>query len=72
MNQETTLIVNAIESLSKEHSVFKEYLFPIFGAFFTSLLGAGVAYFSFGYQEYIKIEKEKIDIINKWFDRIDA
>ena len=66
MHQETSLIVNAIESLNHEHSIFKEYLFPIFSAFFTSLLGAGIAYFFFRYQEDIKIEKEKIDVTNKW------
>ena len=67
MLEETSLIINAIENLNQEHSIFKEYIFPIFSAFFTSLLGAGIAYFFFRYQEDIKIEKEKIDITNKWF-----
>jgi hypothetical protein len=66
MHDETELIVNAIESLRQEGSIFKEYIFPIASAFFTSLLGAGIAYKSFRYQEDIKIEKEKMDIANKW------
>lgn len=66
MHNETELIVNAIESLRQEGSIFKDYIFPIASAFFTSLLGAGVAYKSFRYQEDIKIEKEKMDTANKW------
>lgn len=66
MHNETELIVNAIESLKQEGSIFKDYIFSIASAFFTSLLGAGIAYKSFRYQEDIKIEKEKMDIANKW------
>lgn len=56
MHNETELIVNAIESLRQEGSIFKDYIFPIASAFFTS---AGIAYKSFRYQDDIKIEKEK-------------
>lgn len=66
MHNETELIANAIESLGQEGSIFKDYIFPIASAFFTSLLGAGIAYKSFRYQEDIKIEKEKMDTANKW------
>ena len=66
MHNETELIVNAIESLRQEGGIFKDYIFPIASAFFTSLLGAGIAYKSFRYQEDIKIEKEKMDTANKW------
>lgn len=66
MHNEIELIVNAIESLRQEGSIFKDYIFPIASAFFTSLLGAGIAYKSFRYQEDIKIEKKKMDTANKW------
>ena len=66
MHEEVKLIVQAIESLKTESNVFKDYIFPIASAFFSSLLGAGIAYFFFRYQEKIKIEKNKMDIVNKW------
>lgn len=66
MHQDISLIINAIESLKQEPNIFKDYLFPIVSAFFTSLLGAWIAYFFFRYQENIKMEKEKIDVTNKW------
>jgi hypothetical protein len=66
MHQETELLVNAIESLQHDSSLFKDYLFPIASALFTSLLGAGIAYFTLRYQESIQIEKEKMNTTNKW------
>lgn len=66
MHNETELIVKAIESLRQDGSIIKDYIFPIASAFFTSLLGAGIAYKSFRYQDDIKIEKEKMDVTNKW------
>jgi hypothetical protein len=59
-------IVKAIESLQQEASLFKDYVFPIASAFFTSLLGAGVAYLTFNHQDKIKIEKERMSIVNHW------
>lgn len=66
MHNETELIVNAIESLRQEDNIFKDYIFPIASALFTSLLGFVIAYKFFRYQEDIKIEKEKMDTANKW------
>lgn len=66
MNQDTESIVKAIESLKPASNIFKDYLFPIVSAFFSSLLGAGVAYFSFHYQERLKIEKDKMNAANQW------
>jgi hypothetical protein len=59
-------IVKVIASLKPVSNIFKDYLFPICSAFLSSLLGAGVAYFSFKYQDQIKIEKDKLNAANKW------
>ena len=59
MIEETELLVRAIESLRQDENLFKDYIFPIASAFFSALLGAGVAYFTLKYQEDIKIEKRK-------------
>ena len=66
MHPETELLVNAIESLKQDPSYIKDYIFPIASALFTSLLGAGIAYFTLRYQEGIQIEKNKMDTVNKW------
>lgn len=66
MHQQTELLVAAIESLRQEPNYFKDYIFPIASAFFTSLLGAGIAYFTLKNQEGIQIEKEKMNAANKW------
>lgn len=66
MFDETELIVKAIEGLRQESNFFKDYMFPLVSGFFSSLLGAGVAYFVLKHQENIQIEKEKMDIANKW------
>jgi hypothetical protein len=63
---ETAQVVQAIESLQQEPNIFKDYIFPIASAFFISMLGAGIAYFSLRSQENIQIEKEKMNNTNKW------
>jgi hypothetical protein len=63
---ETAQVVQAIESLQQEPNIFKDYIFPIASAFFISMLGAGIAYFSLRSQEKIQIEKEKMNNTNKW------
>jgi hypothetical protein len=66
VHQETQLIVSAIESLQQEPNFFKDYLFPIASAFFTSSLGAVIAYYILNRQEYVQIEKDKMNASNKW------
>ncbi len=66
MHIETAQVVQAIESLQQEPNIFKDYIFPIASAFFISMLGAGIAYFSLRSQEKIQIEKEKMNNTNKW------
>lgn len=66
MHEETNLIVGAIQSLKQESDPVKDYKFPVFTAFFSSLLGAFVAYFTIYHQEKVKTEKEKVKIINDW------
>ena len=66
MHQETELLVSAIESLKQEQNIFKDYIFPIASAFFTSLLGAFIAYLALNRQESLKLEKEKLIAANKW------
>jgi len=71
MQEETELVVKAIESLKQDSSFFKDYAFPITSAFFTSLLGAGIAYFTLRRQEGIQIEKDKMDSSNKWTLKVE-
>jgi len=52
--------------LKQESNYFKDYMFPIAGALFTSLLGAAIAYVTLKWQERIQIEKEKLNTANKW------
>ncbi len=66
MHDQTKQLIDAILELKQEPSYFKDYLFPIVSAFFSSILGAAIAYFTLRWQENIKIEKEKMDIANKW------
>lgn len=66
MSPEIEAVVSAIKSLKQETSYFRDYLFPIASAFFSSILGAGIAYFVLRYQEDIQIEKEKMNSANKW------
>ncbi len=66
VHQETELIVSAIESLKQEPNIFKDYIFPIASAFFTSILGAFIAYLALNRQETLQIEKEKLNSANKW------
>lgn len=66
MHEETELLVKAVESLRQDSSVFKDYVFPVASALFTSLLGAGIAYFTLRHQESIQIEKDKMNTANKW------
>lgn len=66
MHIETAQVVQAIESLQQEPNLFKDYIFPIASALFTSILGAGIAYFTLRSQENIQIEKDKMNNTNKW------
>jgi hypothetical protein len=66
MNQEIESIVKAIESLHQATNPFKDYLFPLIAAFFSSLLGAFVAYFTISHQDKITLDKERVHIINDW------
>ena len=66
MDHETEQIIQAIQSLKQESNLLKDYLFPIFSAFFASVLGAAAAYFSLKYHQYVETEKEKLNATNKW------
>jgi hypothetical protein len=66
VHEETTLLVKAIDGLRQEPNYFKDYAFPIASAFFTSILGAGIAYLTLRHQESVQIEKYKLDAANKW------
>jgi len=63
---ETAQVVQAIESIQQEPNIFKDYIFPIASALFTSILGAVIAYFTLRSQENIQIEKDKMNNTNKW------
>ena len=60
------LIADAILQLKNDTNIFKDYLFPIAMAFFSSLIGAVAGYFVYLRQEKSANEKRKIDLINKW------
>jgi hypothetical protein len=66
MHEETELVVKAIESLQQEGNVFKDYAFPLITGFFSSVLGAFVAYITINHQDKIKLEKDRIHTINDW------
>lgn len=66
MREEIESIVQAIKSLQQESNPFKDYLFPWVTAFFSSVLGALVAYFTLRHQDNIQIEKERINTVNDW------
>jgi len=66
MSDEAKIIAEAIKSLNNSNSIFRDYFFPLVSAFFSALLGAGVAYWTLRYQESTQLEKEKLQIANKW------
>lgn len=63
---EAQLIAYAILQLKSESNVFKDYLFPIGMAFFSSLIGAIIGYLIYLRQEKKTLEKYKLDMTNKW------
>lgn len=66
MRDEIEAIVKAIESLQQESNPFKEYIFPIIMGFFSSILGAFVAYFTVKHNHRLQREKDRIHTINDW------
>lgn len=66
MNEETKLLVQAIESLRQDSNIFKDYIFPLTTGFFSSLLGAGVAYLTLRHQDNSQVQKERVQSINDW------
>lgn len=72
MNEEIESIVKAIESLQQESNSFKDYIFPIITGFFSSILGALVAYFTLRHQDRIQLEKERIYTVNDWLLLIEG
>ncbi len=71
MHEETELLVKAIEELKQEPNYIKDYIFPIASALFTSVLGAGIAFFTLRHQEEVQFEKEKMNNTNKWTLKIE-
>lgn len=66
MNEEIKALVEAIASLKQEPSYFKDYIFPLATGLFSSLLGAGVAYFTIKHQDYSELQKSRVQAINDW------
>ena len=62
-------ITEALEGL--QGGVFKDYVYPVTIAFFSTLLGASVAYLTVRRQEYIQQEKSKLEIANRWILRME-
>ncbi|TVL22753.1 hypothetical protein AYI92_03135 [Shewanella xiamenensis] len=66
MNEEIDAIVKAINGLHQETNYFKDYVFPIASAFFTSILGAAIAYITIKDQDFKSNERSKLNTANKW------
>ena len=66
MSTEFQLLIDTIKALKPEDNIVKDYVFPIATAFFSSLLGGAVAYFTFKHQDAVLFEKEKLNTTNKW------
>ncbi len=66
MNEETKALVAAISSLKQDPSYFKDYIFPLVTGLFSSLLGAGVAYFTIRHQDNALLQKHRVKAINDW------
>lgn len=71
MHEEAELLVKAIEGLKQEPSYIKDYIFPVASALFTSVLGAGIAFFILRHQEEMQFEKDKMNHANKWTLKIE-
>ena len=59
-------LTQVISSIKQEENYFKDYIFPVASSFFSSFIGALLAYFVFHRQERIVEEKLKLDNVNKW------
>jgi len=66
MNEETKALVEAITYLKQDSSHFKDYVFPFVTGLFSSLLGAGVAYWTIKHQDENLIQKGRIQSVNDW------
>lgn len=66
MCEKGSMIANLIYEILIASGFLKDYIFPIAIAFFSSILGAYVAHYSFKRQEKIFNERRKLDAINKW------
>lgn len=66
MNEETKALVEAISGLKQAPSYFKDYIFPLATGLFSSLLGAGVAYFTIRHQEHSLLQKHRVQAVNDW------
>jgi hypothetical protein len=65
VNQDALVIARSILELKQNGDTLKDYIFPFFIAFFSALLGAGVAYFFNRRQERFRVERERFDLANK-------
>lgn len=66
MHEELSSIASAIKELKQDNNPIKDYLFPVGMAFFSSMLGAGVAYFTLIHQEKNKVQKDRVHSLNDW------
>jgi len=64
--------VDAISSLKQDPSFFKDYIFPLATGLFSSLLGAGVAYFTIRHQDHAQLQKHRVEAINGWVLRAEG
>lgn len=66
MHNDFDSLIKAIESLQQESNPFKDYIFPLVAGFFSSILGAVVAYFTLRHQDTIKLQRDRIETVNDW------
>lgn len=66
MGSDVSLVVEAINGLKTESSIYKDYFFPVMSSFFSAVLGAWVAYFALKFQDRNLVEREKLVSCNDW------
>lgn len=65
-SQDMKMLIKTVKGLKHESNIWKEIILPITMVFVSAFSGAYASYLFLRYQEKAKIEKEKIQSVNKW------
>jgi hypothetical protein len=66
MQEEIAQLIEAVRSLKTESDPLKDYIMPFATAFFSSLLGAFVAYLTISHQDKVRQDQYKVRTANNW------